>query len=316
MHSSLLFIAIWQGFNVAALTTSVQIDAGTLLGGVCSNTDAVYYKSIPYARPPVGNLRFAAPQPYREKYPGGKRNATKPAPACIQFGSAFSYNDNNSEDWSVSSRTLLPLALTNQFIVFTLISGPRPMQLVSQLVLFVHGSMAVNTAGGISDPLYDGCNVPSTGAIMVSLSYRIGPLGFLALESAGIGGNQAIEDLLLGLEWIKHNIAAFGGDPKRVMLHGQSAGAVDSFTVATLPQAPSLINGVILQSGGGRDAVLKDHAEALGEAYALGLNCSVTNVCRSRQIYQRYANFSISSRPVSDLYRSPRCSKISILCPY
>ena len=70
-----------------------------------------------------------------------------------------------------------------------------------------------NSAGGISDPMYDGCNVPTTDALMVSINYRVGPLGFMALESAGVGGNQGIQDILLGLEWVQQNIASFGGDP-------------------------------------------------------------------------------------------------------
>jgi hypothetical protein len=70
-----------------------------------------------------------------------------------------------------------------------------------------------NSAGGISDPLYDGCNIASGDALLVSINYRLGPLGFLALDSAGIAGNQATQDILLALEWVQENIAAFGGDP-------------------------------------------------------------------------------------------------------
>lgn len=69
------------------------------------------------------------------------------------------------------------------------------------------------TAGGISNPLYDGCNLASAGSIVVSINYRVGTLGFLALESAGIEGNFGIQDLLLGLRWVQTNIRAFGGDP-------------------------------------------------------------------------------------------------------
>ena len=76
--------------------------------------------------------------------------------------------------------------------------------------MWIYGG--VNTAGGISDPLYDGCDVAEAGAILVSLNYRVGALGFLALESAGIGGNFGIQDILLGLQWIQDNVAAFGGD--------------------------------------------------------------------------------------------------------
>lgn len=139
-----------------------------------------------------------------------------------------------------------------------------------------------NTAGGISNPLYDGCNVPETGALMVSINYRLGPLGFLALEEAGIGGNMAIQDILLGLQWIQDNIAAFGGDPKKVMLHGQSSGALNSFVVATLPQAPKLFSSIILESGGGRDQPLIERGEALGQSYAEALNCSVSDVSMTR----------------------------------
>ena len=69
-----------------------------------------------------------------------------------------------------------------------------------------------NDAGGISDPFYDGCNVAASGVIIVSINYRLGPLGFLALQNASIQGNQAIQDQLLGLEWVQDNIEAFGGD--------------------------------------------------------------------------------------------------------
>ena len=155
-----------------------------------------------------------------------------------------------------------------------------------------------NLAGGISDPVFDGCHVPATDAIMVSINYRVGPLGFLALPEAGVKGNQAVQDILLALGWIQNNIAAFGGDPvqsplisaskgcyiadkvlqNKVLLHGQSAGAVNTFTIASLPQAPRLLNAAIMQSGGGRDAPLKDSAYELGNSYAKALNCSSDNV--------------------------------------
>ena len=76
-----------------------------------------------------------------------------------------------------------------------------------------------NTAGSISDPTYNGCNL-ATDSIVVSINYRLGPLGFLALDSAGIGGNFGIQDQLLGLSWVQKNIQAFGGDPVSVALAG------------------------------------------------------------------------------------------------
>jgi carboxylesterase type B len=67
--------------------------------------------------------------------------------------------------------------------------------------------------GGIQNPLYDGCNLAAHGTLVVSISYRVGPLGFLTLASAGIAGNFGVQDLLLGLEWVQSHIASFGGNP-------------------------------------------------------------------------------------------------------
>jgi carboxylesterase type B len=77
--------------------------------------------------------------------------------------------------------------------------------------VWIHGSG--DQGGGIQNPLYDGCNLVAHDTLLVSISYRVGPLGFLTLDSAGIAGNFGIQDLLLGLEWVQSNIAAFGGNP-------------------------------------------------------------------------------------------------------
>ena len=106
------------------------------------------------------------------------------------------------------------------------------------------------------------------------MNYRLGNLGFLALDSAGIGGNMGTQDQLLALSWIHTNIRAFGGDPNRVVLFGQSAGAVDTYVVSSLPQAPSLINAGIAQSGGGRALPGSTAANAFGAQWAAKLNCS------------------------------------------
>jgi carboxylesterase type B len=80
--------------------------------------------------------------------------------------------------------------------------------------VFIYGGGG--SAGGISDPLYNGCNLASD-SVVVSLNYRLGPLGFLALHSAGVTGNMAVQDLILGLQWVQSNIAGFGGDPVRLL---------------------------------------------------------------------------------------------------
>ena len=100
-----------------------------------------------------------------------------------------------------------------QLSLFLDVWTPKDATCNSKLPVRVWVYGGSNNAGGISDPYYDGCNVAASGAILVSINYRLGPLGFLALKNASIQGNQAIQDLLLGLKWVQDNIEAFGGDP-------------------------------------------------------------------------------------------------------
>ena len=76
--------------------------------------------------------------------------------------------------------------------------------------MFIYGGSFVN--GGTSDPLYNGCNL-AQAAIVVTLAYRLGPLGFLALESTNIAGNQGLQDVIMGVQWVQENMASFGGNP-------------------------------------------------------------------------------------------------------
>lgn len=154
-----------------------------------------------------------------------------------------------------------------------------------------------DTSGGIDYSLYDGCNVAEEGSILVSINYRLGPLGFMALNSAGIYGNQGIQDVLLGLDWVQKEISAFGGDPvcgkdqgsgpganhlfiiqDKVVLTGQSAGATDIHTIATLPQAPSLFNSAIVESIALPSLVSNSTLQKTGASYAQTLRCSVRDV--------------------------------------
>ncbi|KAJ5623871.1 hypothetical protein N7510_000180 [Penicillium lagena] len=255
----LVLSAVLPAFAAAALASpSVTIDAGTLQGGQCENTqNAVYYKAIPFAEPPVGELRFEPPKAYNKQYPNGKLDATTAPASCIQFGAEFDATGVIDEDclyldvWTPSNATK---------------DSNLPVK------VWIYGGS--DTSGGISKGLFDGCNTAADGSIFVSINYRIGPLGFMALNSAGIYGNQGIQDLLLGLEWVQANIAAFGGDPKKVLLFGQSAGAEDAFIIASLPQAPSVISSVIMESGAGKKLLYNSTIQGVGASYAQTLKCS------------------------------------------
>lgn len=151
-----------------------------------------------------------------------------------------------------------------------------------------------NQAGGVSNPTYDGCTA-SEKVIQVSINYRVGPLGFLALDSLGLQGNQGIQDQLLGLQWVQENIGAFGGDPKKVLLFGQSAGAADTFIISSLPQASSLISAAILQSGAGGQLDTTSDVQNSSEAFVKALGCGLDDVACVRAASVSTLNSSITA---------------------
>lgn len=263
MYSLEVSLALLHLFGTTAAQVSspiVKTSAGTIQGGKCNNTDAISYLAIPYAQPPIEDLRFESPKPYTGKYPGGHFNATVQAPNCIQFEVEFADPGPSSEDClyldiyvppNTSNTSLLPVKV------------------------WVYGGGEMG--GGVANALYTGCNL-ATDAIVVTVNYRVGPLGFLALSSAGIEGNFGIQDIILALQWVQSNIVTFGGDKTKVLVFGQSAGAVNTFFISTLAEAPSLMNAAIMESGGGRDAPINSSFQATGTKYAQRLNCSVTDV--------------------------------------
>lgn len=154
---------------------------------------------------------------------------------------------------------------------------PATARPLSGLPVKVWGYGGGNDGGGLSVPLYDGCN-SAYDAIIVTFNYRLSALGFLALQDAGIEGNMALKDYIMALEWVKFNIASFGGDPFKIMLFGQSAGGYDTFAVSTLPQIKELIHSAAVQSGGGQEFASISVASKAGAAYAKTLGCSSSDV--------------------------------------
>ncbi|RYP20571.1 hypothetical protein DL765_002728 [Monosporascus sp. GIB2] len=209
MKSSLALVA-----GVASQAPTVTTLNCTLQGAKCASTDVNAYLFIPFEKAPLGHLRFAPPQPWNESF-SGVRDATKPAPTCVHL-------------------------LLNVWVP----PGAKPDPNLPVLVWLYGGS---NTGGGISNLLYDGC-LASKRTIQVSVNYRVSPLGILAAELLGVNGNLGLQDQLFGLRWVHGNIASFGGDPARVVLFGQSAGATDAWVISTLPRAAGLLSAAILQS--------------------------------------------------------------------
>jgi para-nitrobenzyl esterase len=216
----------------------VKIDSGRLKGVV--NGRSVSWKGVPFAAPSVGENRWRPPQPvtpWKDVRPAGQFGADcmqKPFP-----GDAAPLGVPPAEDclyvnvWSPVER-----------------SGKLPV------MVWIYGGGFVN--GGSSPAVYDGSQFAEDGVILVSFNYRLGRFGFFAhpalseAEGAGPLGNYAFMDQIAALEWVRKNIAAFGGDPGNVTIFGESAGGHSVLTLLTSPAAKGLFHKAIIESGGGR----------------------------------------------------------------
>lgn len=206
---------------------------GTVEGGIA------VYEGIPFAAPPLGDLRWRAPQPPAAWT--GVKQADKFAPACMQTPVVFPAL--GMESYPVNEDCLY-------LNVWTPAKSPKDKLAV---MVWIYGGGF--TIGATSLPLYNGANFAKKGVVLVSAAYRVGQFGFLAhpdltAEQGGHSGNYGLLDQIAGLQWVKRNIAAFGGNPNRVTIFGESAGGLSVSMLAASPLAKRLFQGVISESGG------------------------------------------------------------------
>src|SRR5579862_3196596 len=192
----------------AAETGVVRTDAGPV-SGVTDSQGVTSYKGIPFAAPPVGKLRWRAPQPVAHWT--SVRKADHFGNACFQIkdGSRLPWTEPFMEQGPVSEDCLY----LNLWTAAKSPSERRPV------MVFLYGGGFVEGSGSVA--VYDGTHLASRGVIAVNLNYRVGPLGFLVYpeltkESGhGSSGNYGLLDQISALQWVRKNIAAFGGDPDR-----------------------------------------------------------------------------------------------------
>ena len=231
----LVATAVGTAFAQADKLPTVHVQSGMLAGERFAAAPAgAEFLGIPYAAPPVGELRWKPPAPV-EKW-SGERSATHFGAACPQLPANWFPSVPWSEDCLYLNVWTPRLA-----------AGARLPVLV-----YFHGGG--NTAGySQMTPLAPALAPP--GIVVVSANYRLGPFGFLALPALTAesphhsSGNYGLLDQLQALRWVRDNIASFGGDPARVTVIGQSAGAVDICLLMASPLASGLFRGAIMQSG-------------------------------------------------------------------
>ncbi|KPF79075.1 carboxylesterase [Brevundimonas sp. AAP58] len=251
------------GMSLLSAPTSgppeVEVAQGRLAGR--SADGVVSFRNIPYAAPPVGALRWRAPQPADPWT--GVRAANRPGAICIQppaNGDPGVGPPPMSEDcltlniWSPAGAERLPV------------------------MVWIHGG-GYNNGSGTAE-LYDGTNLARRGVVVVTINYRLGRLGFfdhpaLAAERAAdaAAGNYGVMDQIAALQWVRDNITAFGGDPGRVTIFGESAGGAAVTQLMVAPTARGLFHAAIVQSGLGRQrsALLSEDRPGRPSAQSLGL---------------------------------------------
>ncbi|MDO4901872.1 carboxylesterase/lipase family protein [Actinomyces sp.] len=214
---------------------------------------AAFY-AIPYAQAPTGGLRFMAP--VRREPWEGERQAFMPG-ATPQRGSIFS--DPAIPEPSVPGDDILTLN------VFTPVPGDESARL--PVFVWIHGGAW--TSGSHNSPWYDGAAFNRDGVVTVSVAYRLGFDGYGYVEGSDAPFNRGVLDQVMALEWVRDNIARFGGDPARVTLGGQSAGGGNSMILMTVPRARGLFRAVVCQSGAVTDMpadLNRERARALASA--------------------------------------------------
>lgn len=239
--------------------TQVDTVEGPLQGKVVEETRA--FLGIPYAAPPIGDLRWRSPQPVEPWVQ--VRTAAEVGPPCPQLDMTGSPRDGASED-----------CLTLNVWTPSQIPEPAPV------MVWIHGGGWELGTGG--DPAFDGQNLSERGGVVVvTVNYRLGPLGWLALPELSAedpdhpgSGDWGLEDQRAALEWVQRNIAAFGGDPDEVTLFGESAGAFNTCLHLVSPPSQGLFARAIMESGSCSWAFrTPEQAEAVGAELVAELGC-------------------------------------------
>ncbi len=234
----------------------VATDSGRVAGTRLSSGVRAYL-GIPFAAPPTGDLRWAAPQPLTW---AGVMPANRKGPACIQVLRPHDINHYFGEE------------ATSEDCLYLNLWAPTAATPASKLpvIVFIYGGGFTIGSSGMAN--YDGESVAKAGALFVNFNYRVGAMGFMAhpeltAEQGGHSGNYGLMDQIAALKWIRANIAKFGGDPDKVLIMGQSAGASSVMAHIFSPQSKGLFRAAVMSSG----CNYRQEGQTLAEAEKSGL---------------------------------------------
>ena len=252
MISSLRFLAIclivtigFVSFKTANNSfENVKVSGGLISGTINKDGDIHIFKGIPFAAPPVGNLRWQAPKPVTtwkgvRKCDAFSASPIQPTPAPFMCW---------SEEFIAP-----PEPLSEDCLYLNVWSGAKSATEKRPVFVWIYGGGL--SSGSAACAIYDGEEMAKRGIVFVSINYRVGPFGFMAhpelsKEQNNASGNYGLLDQVAALQWVKKNIAAFGGNPDQVTIAGQSAGSMSVNALLATPLAKGLFEGAVLESGG------------------------------------------------------------------
>jgi len=219
------------------LAEEIEVTGGLIRGEALDDGTLHSFKGIPFSAPPVDDLRWAPPQSVVAWE--ATHDATAFGPACVQptLSIELYASEEGPEDEDCLTLNVWTAAQN---------AGER-----RPVMVWIHGGALIYGAGS----RYNGAPLARKGVVVVTINYRLGPFGFLAhpdlsaASSDAVSGNQGFLDQIQALEWVRDNIAAFGGDPERVTIFGESAGSLAVSALMTSPLAAGLFHGAIGQSG-------------------------------------------------------------------
>ncbi|HVW97890.1 MAG TPA: carboxylesterase family protein [Mucilaginibacter sp.] len=238
-----VFFAFKPGRSSAALPEVIRIDDGSVSGVKDQSGEITSWKGIPFAAPPVGNLRWKAPQAVPNWDGVKKCDAFGPSPMQgkpVPFG-------------VYTKEFLIPDEPISEDCLYLNVWAKNNAPEKKPVFVWIYGGGFVS--GGAGVPIYDGEAMARKGVVFVSVNYRVGIFGFLAhpeltKESPEhASGNYALLDQIAALKWVKRNIAKFGGDPQNVTIAGQSAGSMSVNCLVASPAAKGLFKKAIAESG-------------------------------------------------------------------
>ena len=270
--------------------TRARVEQGELLGK--AKGDVTAFLGVPFAAPPTGDQRWQPPRPPQAWT--GVRQADRFSASCQQTVTPGGIGPWTSE-YVVSGDVSEDCLFLNVWTRASSSSAKLPV------LVWIHGGAFTSGSGSV--PIYDGTELAAKGIVAVTINYRLGVYGFLAhpqltAESpAHASGNYGLLDQVEALRWIRTNIVAFGGDPARVTIAGQSAGAASVHYLIATPLAKGLFRRAIAQSGSGMDISVPDRERAEGYGARFAKAAGASSIAELRALSSQQLDGTIAKMP-------------------